>query len=197
MIIELYRNRTLGRDIVLSRWSPHPSIIVGGSINTYGVEFCSTSDGTMSSHPNDWRHIRDDLDCRSVLNMEIEQTDVGKGPGMALGEFGFLDNSGVYPADRIRDAVAWASREIARGRMYIHCFAGGGRSATLAYAVLRACLGKSRTEATQAIRDGKPWRFEWNGSLIYGSITEWPTLQWGDAPLGSAAGVAAVEAAIA
>ena len=62
-VAETYLNRYGYPDPVATlRYWVHPGILVGGNVNDEA----------------DWRHLRDDLGIRSVLNVD-HNTDTGKG----------------------------------------------------------------------------------------------------------------------
>ena len=68
----------------------------------------------------------------------------------------------TVPADAIVEAVAWyraVRNEDPHALVVIHCFAGVSRSATVAYAILRACHGLDRFEALRRVQTRIP-RFD-------------------------------------
>jgi hypothetical protein len=171
-----------GRGWPCVRYWVHGHVLVGGSVN-------DAADGAR---------LREEFGVAGVLNLEAEQSDVGKGfSGDELLELPVVDNSREYDPEHVRRAVAWARTALERGAVYVHCYAGGGRSAAFAYGILRACLGYSAADALSAIRRAKDWKLVVDGRVCLGSITEWPALEWGDPALGSAQNRASVESALA
>ncbi|MGH9917860.1 MAG: hypothetical protein ACRD6W_03150, partial [Nitrososphaerales archaeon] len=149
----------------------------------------------MKEYPSDGQHLRDAFGISGVLNTEIEQSDASKGFAN-LCECGITDNSHKYPAHLIREGVAWAQKSLPLGPIYIHCHAGGGRSAAFAYAVLRGAKNLSCEDALIAIRNGKDWKYLYEGRICLGSITEYPRLNWGDEGLASHDTIEIVERAL-
>jgi len=183
MIEEIYANRTLKYETTMghptARWRPHPLILVGGSINKDFVDVYEPKEPYRYS--NDWNHLAHELGIAAVLNTEIEQSDAGKGSAeMVLCECGVLDNSLEYPPEIILRAVEWSRKVIQFGAIYMHCHMGGGRSAAFAYAILRSVLGLSSEESLQTIQQGKDWCYKLGGQIVGGSITEYPSIQWGE-----------------
>ena len=181
MIEEIYANRTLRFQATAghptARWRPHPLLLVGGSINRGYVDVYEPEGKLYAS---DWDHLRDDLGVASVLNLEVEQTDVGKGSGMDLCECGVLDHSVEYPPQAVVRAIEWAQEAVKRGTIYVHCHMGGGRSAAMAYAILCHVLKMTSEESLRAIQQGKDWCYKLNGQIVGGSIVEYPSVQWGE-----------------
>lgn len=114
-------------------------IVIGGLIN--GAE--------------DAKHIQDDLGIQSVINVATDDTDEGKGI-TRLSELRVPDNGTPLPPEMVRHAVAFAKMFVGFGPVYVHCALGNSRSPAFAYAILRWVFRKSRDEALQAIREGKP-----------------------------------------
>lgn len=137
-VLETYANRLyLGHEC--HRWSVHPQVIIGGSI----------------ADADDWRHIRDDLGARSVLNVETEHDDEGKGIEM-LCQTRVPDDGTPFEGETVRHAVAFAKLMVGHGPIYVHCQQGGSRSPAFAYAILRWVFRMSCSAALAAIREGKP-----------------------------------------
>jgi protein-tyrosine phosphatase len=102
----------------------------------------------------DWLHLRDDYNVRSVLNVETEHTDEGKGIPV-LSECRVPDDGTPFPFGLVRHAVSFAHVNVGHGPIYVHCQQGGSRSPAFAYAVLRWVFGMSKQDALQAVRTGK------------------------------------------
>lgn len=146
MIIEQYANRLyLGH--ACHRWSVHPLVIVGGSIFDQA----------------DWAHLRDDFGVRSVLNVETEHSDEGKGIPV-LSECRVPDDGTPFPAGLVRHAVSFAHLNVGHGPVYVHCQQGGSRSPAFAYAVLRWVFQMPKQDALRAIQTGKD---DWSQAANY------------------------------
>jgi hypothetical protein len=128
------------------RWTCHDNIIIGGRIND----------------ADDWFHLRDALAIASVINMDNDSDDSGKGIPM-LCQVPFIDNGSHISEDLIRNAVSFAQLHFNRGRIYVHCALGNSRSPSIAYAILRFVYRYSVEDALSAIRLGK-------GSLLSNAI---------------------------
>lgn len=140
MILEDYVTRPYGH--VTARWTvgaPGDLIVVGG----------------MILDADDWRHLRDDLGCRSVVNCQVEENDEGKGIER-LTQVGVPDDGNPFPLELVRHAVSFAQLAYGHGRIYVHCALGNSRSPAFAYAILRFVFGYSAERALAAIREGKP-----------------------------------------
>jgi hypothetical protein len=154
-LAEVYVNRLYAHDPAhpVQRWWVTPDILVGGSI-------CDLTD---------WCHIRDHFGIRSVINVETEHSDVGKGVE-CLCECPVPDDGTPFPKDVVRHVVSFAKIRIGIGPIYVHCQMGGSRSPAFAYAILRWVKGMSPEEALKTVVDGKDWNMKvQDGRLIGGS----------------------------
>lgn len=138
MIVEEYvANPSLGH--VTHRYELAPGLLVGGLI----------------VGPDDWRHLRDDLGVRSVLNVANDDTDAGKGVEF-LSECPVPDDGSPFPHDLVRHAVAFVKMTRGLGPVYVHCALGNSRSPAFAYASLRWVWRMSADQALATVRAGKP-----------------------------------------
>jgi protein-tyrosine phosphatase len=66
-----------------------------------------------------------------------------------------ITDGAVVPAETIAEAVAWYRDVRAMApdaNVVIHCYAGASRSATVGYAILRACYGVGHLAARLRVR---------------------------------------------
>jgi hypothetical protein len=135
VILEEYRNH-LYSDNPTTRWSPHPRIISGGSINDAA----------------DWNHLVETYGCTVCVNAESESSDAGKGIEHLL-EVG-APNDGVAPPPEVFVKVLafWMLHQ--DRTFYIHCRMGASRSATYIYFILQKVYGYSQGDALKAIHEG-------------------------------------------
>lgn len=134
-VAETYLNRYGYPDPVATlRYWVHPGVLVGGNVNDEA----------------DWRHLRDDLGIRSVLNVD-HNTDAGKGIPY-LSECPVPDNGTPLPRGLVRHAVSFARYVHGFGPIYVHCHVGISRSPAFAYAVLRWVHDHGPDQAIEAVR---------------------------------------------
>lgn len=148
-IVEYYVNRLYAHNPKHSvpRWWVSPSVLIGGSV----------------VDEDDWKHLQRDLGIESVLNVETEHSDEGKGIAR-LAECRVPDDGTPFPRDVVRHAVSFAKLAAGFGPTYVHCQMGGSRSPAFAYAILRWVHGMTPQEAFDAVRAGR----DWNPGLPYG-----------------------------
>jgi len=152
---EVYTNRVYAPDPnhPVQRWWVTPDLMIGGSI-------CDQTD---------WEHLAKDFGIRSVLNVETEHSDEGKGiPN--LSECRVPDDGTPFNVDTVRHAVSFAKMMIGLGPIYVHCQMGGSRSPAFGYAVLRWVHHMDSMAALHTIRNGKDWSLKaQNGQLVGGA----------------------------
>jgi hypothetical protein len=139
---ESYVNRLYPDQSValIQRYWVHPQVLVGGSIND----------------EEDWQHLHRDFFIQSVLNLETEHSDEGKGIAR-LSECRFPDVGEPVPRGLVRQAVSFAKLAAGFGPLYVHCQMGGSRSPAMAYAVLRWVHEMTPQEAFDAVRASRDW----------------------------------------
>jgi protein-tyrosine phosphatase len=142
-VAETYENRLYAPDPhhLVSRWWVTNDLMIGGSI----VDAA------------DWRHLKTQFGMRSVLNVETEHSDEGKGIDR-LSECRVPDDGSPLPLGIVRHAVSFARLMIGLGPMYVHCQMGGSRSPAFGYAILRWVHGMSPDKALETINRGKEWK---------------------------------------
>jgi hypothetical protein len=162
-LAEIYINRAYSPDPThaTQRWWVNPDILVGGSI--YDA--------------SDWNHLYKDFGVRSVLNVETEHSDEGKGIPI-LSECRVPDNGDPFPPGIVRHAVSFAKMNIGFGPIYVHCQMGGSRSPAFAYAILRWVHGMNPFAALEAVRNGKDWTLRNDDGKLVGGAG----LTYGDHP---------------
>ena len=154
-LAEVYVNRAYSYDPThpVQRWWVNDDIMVGGSICDAG----------------DWQHLFKDFGIRSVLNVETEHSDVGKGIQL-LSECQVPDDGSPFPSGLVRHAVSFAQMNVGLGPIYVHCQMGGSRSPAFAYAILRWVHRMDPAGALFTVRAGKDWSLKaQNGKLIGGA----------------------------
>lgn len=154
---EIYTNRlyTYEPTHPVQRWWVTPNLMIGGSI-------CDNAD---------WLHLSKDFGIRSVLNVETEHSDEGKGiPN--LSECRVPDDGSPFPFGLVRHAVSFARLMIGLGPIYVHCQMGGSRSPAFGYAILRWVHGMSADAALTAIRTGKDWSLKAKDGKLVGGAGE-------------------------
>jgi hypothetical protein len=155
MLAEIYTNRLYYPDPThkVQRWWVNDDIMVGGSINDAA----------------DYKHLQDDFNIKSVLNVETEHSDVGKNITF-LSECQVPDDGTPFSIDIVRHAVSFAKMTFGFGPMYVHCQMGGSRSPAFAYAILRWVFKMNPADALKEVQNGKDWFMKiQNGQLIGGS----------------------------
>lgn len=137
---EVYINR-MYNDSTHYRFWAHRKILVGGSIN----------DAT------DYELLKGRFGITAVLSVESERRDDGKVPSAESYHVQFPD-VGFPPTFQQWELIIMSARQAfasADAKLYVHCQAGGSRSPSVAYAIMRSCFGFSPTDALSEIRDFK------------------------------------------
>jgi CheY-like chemotaxis protein len=137
-IAELYSN-TLCRNFFSHRWWADPKILVGGSI----------------LNQSDWLHLQNTYNIQSVINVESEHSDFGKGI-KNLCEQLVPDNGAPFSKEAVLNVVNFAKNALQHGNIYVHCQMGSSRSPAFAYAILRYCFNMSKEDALGRIASKRP-----------------------------------------
>jgi len=126
----------------MTRYQVNQNIIVGGSI----VDV------------DDAEHLARDYGVTHVLSVESERDDAGKlAPFKSAARFAFPDNGHPPPPECVLMCIGFlntAMLSTPRPIIYVHCQAGGSRSPSIAYALLRA-QGHDAAQALQLIRTAR------------------------------------------
>ena len=125
---------------LIQRYWVTPDVLVGGSVVDEA----------------DWRHLEKDFGIRSVLNVESEHSDEGKGIAR-LSECPVQDDGSPIPRGVVRQAVSFANLAAGFGPVYLHCQMGDSRSPAFAYAILRWVHEMTPQQAFDAVRAARDW----------------------------------------
>jgi glycosyltransferase involved in cell wall biosynthesis len=133
---ETYVNH-LNYGLSTSRYWVTDRILVGGSI--WGAE--------------DWEHLKRDFGVTDVLSVESEHDDGGKGIE-SIRQLPFRDDGASLTVDIVHEALDFARGVVLQpGRvLYVHCWAAGSRSPSMAYAICRGIFGMDADQVLALIR---------------------------------------------